>query len=589
LSSNFYHVFQKFYIKNLDQITSTPNNSPVQNQDTTVLMLRLRKLLEEEKSKGDSLRNEIDWLKRKSNTSITEDSIKISELEVENEKLRQDYQLLRNSIKRGVEHQELEAQYQSLIEELKRRRDECIQLRTILSQQSQTIRSFAAQPDSKDSSYKNYDAIELMEAFQAQKLANKQLESELTALTEEHNMKLLEMMKELDTLRHEKYMLETIMNDKVEMENGYDAVTMRQKESYLRLELEKAAAGYVESQESLNTVKKQLQDLQKRNNILAMRLKDNGLSDSILSTESGFGAGMAGVMKKKAQSFQGILKHQHSDESKILQRLVNDLTPRTAITLLPSLPAYILFMCIRYTDLLNADNQVKTLLSGYIIAVRKMSKNPNKLETRILWIVNSITLHNLLKQYGGNEEYMQYNTELQNQQQLKNFDLSEYRAVIHEAIVFIYEAIIRQLQDSLKSLIVPAILHHDETARGKNRKTMGSPGSVDKMITEPQSLINQLEHFYKQCVFFGLNECYIEQIFQQLFYYICAIALNNLMLRRDICTWKTGMKLKFNLSCLETWVKRQKMVNNNFFKFKLLLKNIFFYYSQKQFFRHRHL
>lgn len=31
-----------------------------------------------------------------------------SELEVENEKLRQDYQLLRNSIKRGVESQELE-------------------------------------------------------------------------------------------------------------------------------------------------------------------------------------------------------------------------------------------------------------------------------------------------------------------------------------------------------------------------------------------------------------------------------------------------------------------------------------------------
>lgn len=33
---------------------------------------------------------------------------RMSELEVENGKLRQDYQLLRNSIKRGVEHQELE-------------------------------------------------------------------------------------------------------------------------------------------------------------------------------------------------------------------------------------------------------------------------------------------------------------------------------------------------------------------------------------------------------------------------------------------------------------------------------------------------
>lgn len=34
-----------------------------------------------------------------------------SELEVENEKLRQDYQLLRNSIDRGVESKELEGMF----------------------------------------------------------------------------------------------------------------------------------------------------------------------------------------------------------------------------------------------------------------------------------------------------------------------------------------------------------------------------------------------------------------------------------------------------------------------------------------------
>lgn len=529
-------------------------------------MLRLRKLLEEEKSKGDSLRNEIDWLKRKSNTSVTEDHIKISELEVENEKLRQDYELLRNSIKRGVEHQELESQYASLVEELKRRRDECIQLRSILSHQSQTIRTFASQPDSlKESSLnaRNYDGNELVEVLQAQKLANKQLEMELTALTEEHNMKLTEMMREIDNLRNEKCMFESIIQDKLEIENGIDASSLKQKESYLRLELEKSAAAYVDVQEQLNVAKKQINELQKKNNIFANRLKDNGISDSILANGSMVNTELLGVTKKKAQSYQGILKHQHADEPKILQRLVTDLTPRTAITLLPSLPAYILFMCIRYTDLLNADTHVKTLLTNFIMTVKKMFKVPHKPETRILWIVNSITLHNLLKQYGGNDEYMKFNTELQNQQQLKNFDLSEYRVVIHETIIYMYESFIKQIQDAVKPLIVPAILQHDETARGKNRRSQiaESPGGGENRIaTEPQSLIDQLEHVYKQCVFFGLHECYIEQIFKQLFYYICAIALNNLMLRGDLCTWKTGMKLRFNLSCLETWVKKQSMV-----------------------------
>lgn len=529
-------------------------------------MLRLRKLLEEEKSKGDSLRNEVSWFKgRKNMATATEDSIKISELEVENEKLRQDYQLLRHSVDRGVEQQELEAQYLSIVEELRRRRDECIQLRTILSQQSQEIRSHVPHPEQREISMRNYEGNELLEALQAQKLANKQLESELHSLTEEHNMRLTEMMKEIDNMRNEKNMLESIVQDKLELDNGHcdDPTTLRQKESYLRLEVERSAAAYIDTQEQLSDSRIQNQELQKKLTTLMNRLREHGLSDVTLPNDSY--NGMPPVARKKAQCYQGILKHQHADEGKILQRLVTDLTPRIAITLLPSLPAYILFMCIRYTDLLNADNQVKSLLTNFILAVKKMFKMPKPVETRILWMVNAVSLHNLLKQYGGNEEYMQYNTDTQNQQQLKNFDLSEYRQVIQEAILSNYETLIRQIQESIKPLIVPAILYHDETARGKIRRGLSveSPGVENRITSEPQTLVNQFEHFYKQLVFFGLQDCYIEQIFQQIFFFICSVGLNNLMLRRDLCTWKTGMKLKFNVGCLENWVKAKKMVSED--------------------------
>jgi myosin V len=106
-------------------------------------------------------------------------------------------------------------------------------------------------------------------------------------------------------------------------------------------------------------------------------------------------------------------------------------------------------------------------------------------------------------------------------------------------------------------------LYHDETARGKKRRGLSieSPGNENRVSSEPQTLVNQLEHFYKQFVFFGFQNCYIEQIFQQLFFFISAVGLNKLMLRRDLCTWKTGMKLKFNVGCLENWVKVKKMVS----------------------------
>lgn len=127
------------------------------------------------------------------------------------------------------------------------------------------------------------------------------------------------------------------------------------------------------------------------------------------------------------------------------------------------------------------------------------------------------------------------------------------------------------MQEVLKPHIVPAILDHDEMARGRNAggrnramsiETTGG-GEVAKRTqpaTEPKSLVNQLEHFYKQFEFFGLDGAYIEQIFQQLMYYVCAVALNNLMLRQELCMWKTGMKIRYNVSCLEEWIRKKHMV-----------------------------
>lgn len=168
-------------------------------------------------------------------------------------------------------------------------------------------------------------------------------------------------------------------------------------------------------------------------------------------------------------------------------------------------------------------------------------------------------LLNLLKQYGGLDEYMEMNSENQNQQQLKNFDLSEYRQVIHSTIISYHEQIVKQIQETLREHIVSAILEHDEMARGKRNTRKNSDA---KPIVEPKSLVNQLEHFYKLFQLHGLDEIFIEQIFKQFFYFICVIAMNNLMLRQELCMWKTGMKIRYNVGCLVEWARKMKMVNS---------------------------
>lgn len=127
----------------------------------------------------------------------------------------------------------------------------------------------------------------------------------------------------------------------------------------------------------------------------------------------------------------------------------------------------------------------------------------------------------------------------------------------------------KQIQTLLEQYIVPAILDNDEIQR--NRQVQGMRGRTASMdsTSSPEHgkvaawklLINHLEQFYKQFQHFGLDRCYSEQIFHQLLYFICAVALNCLMLRGDICMWETGMIIRYNLGYIEDWVRSKKMVS----------------------------
>lgn len=44
------------------------------------------------------------------------------------------------------------------------------------------------------------------------------------------------------------------------------------------------------------------------------------------------------------------------------------------MNLIPGLPAYILFMCLRHADYLNDDQKVRTLLTSTINSIKKILK-----------------------------------------------------------------------------------------------------------------------------------------------------------------------------------------------------------------------
>jgi myosin V len=101
-----------------------------------------------------------------------------------------------------------------------------------------------------------------------------------------------------------------------------------------------------------------------------------------------------------------------------------------AVTLLPGLPAYIVFMCIRHTDFIDDDEKVRALLTSAINGLRKViKKRSDDLDTHVLWLSNTLRLLHTLKQYSGDKSFQAENTAAQNEQCLRNFDLSQYRQV----------------------------------------------------------------------------------------------------------------------------------------------------------------
>lgn len=81
---------------------------------------------------------------------------------------------------------------------------------------------------------------------------------------------------------------------------------------------------------------------------------------------------------------------------------VTDLKPRLASTLLPGLPAYIMFMCIRHADHVNSDDKIRSFLTTLINGIRRLIKKKHEdLETSVFWLANTCRLLHCLRQYSG--------------------------------------------------------------------------------------------------------------------------------------------------------------------------------------------
>ncbi|CAB1322612.1 unnamed protein product [Coregonus sp. 'balchen'] len=170
--------------------------------------------------------------------------------------------------------------------------------------------------------------------------------------------------------------------------------------------------------------------------------------------------------------------------------------------------------------------------------LKSLVRRGDDFETVSFWLANTCRFLQCLKQYSGEEAFVKNNTPQQNEHCLCNFDLSEYRQVL-----------------------IPGMLEHENfqgvlgsKPTGLRKRTSSFPGEA---VYTVDSILQQLSLFHATLSQHDVDPELIKQGVRQQFYIICSVTLNNLLLRKDMCSWSKGLQIRYNVWQLEEWLEEK--------------------------------
>uniref|UniRef100_A0A670ISY8 Myosin VB n=1 Tax=Podarcis muralis TaxID=64176 RepID=A0A670ISY8_PODMU len=525
------------------------------------LFLKLQKRVRELEQERKKLQSQLE--KRENESKKPQESISPlqQELESENKKLKNDLNELRKAIVDRVAQNNssndvhdsyslLLNQLKSANEELEVRKEEVLILRTQIIKAAQ--QKDAGRNMTEDWGYLNEDG-ELGLAYQGLKQVARLLEAQLQDQRREHEEEVETLKEQMGTLREEMEKQQEVFFQTLQLSPE------AQVEFGIQQEIMRLTSENLDLKELLEKLKKNESKLKKQLKIYMKKVQDYEVVEQTEKRQHELNRQV--TVQRKEKDFQGMLEYCKEDEPLLVKNLITDLKPQMVSATVPCLPAYILYMCIRHADYSNDDHKVHSLLTSTINGIKKvLKKHHDDFEMTSFWLANTCRLLHCLKQYSGDTGFMTQNTVKQNEHCLKNFDLTEYRQILSDLSIQIYQQLIKIAEGVLQPMIVTAVLENESIQGLSGVKPMGyrkrtsSMGDSDNFYTL-EAIIRQLNTFHSVMYDQGLDPEIIQQAVKQLFYMINAVALNNLLLRKDVCSWSTGMQLRFNISQLEEWLR----------------------------------
>lgn len=229
----------------------------------------------------------------------------------------------------------------------------------------------------------------------------------------------------------------------------------------------------------------------------------------------------------------------------------SELKPSLARLLTKNLPAYLLLVAFRNQDEKKDETALTSLFSTVHHVLKDTISRSHDLDLLSLWLVNLWRLFNLLRQYSGEDKQPEWhlaNTETQNSYRFKAYDVAPIRDQLKLRIEECYTSLMKKaIEHMFCPKIVPGILQHESSSdlmiSGQDRRERGS-GGPDSQRKSLGDLLHFMDLVHSKLKTYGSDEIVIKQVIGQMTNWMCALALNHMMFRRELCNFEKAIQIK---------------------------------------------
>ncbi|KAJ1815955.1 Myosin type-2 heavy chain 1 [Coemansia sp. RSA 2599] len=254
-----------------------------------------------------------------------------------------------------------------------------------------------------------------------------------------------------------------------------------------------------------------------------------------------------------------MLEHEDALVAEVLNELIGDLQvplPNLDAEYSPPdllFPAHLIGLCVIKMFQYNLARRIDRLLMSTIARVQKKTAAFESDYTSAFWLSNVFELLSIIKT--SMTEHQSSTYEYADSERAMNDGMQYLESLLSD----IYFGWIKDLQKRFVKLIIPGVVESEAlpgftaSDSGFFNRLMGA-GPRESTV-KIENVLSFFNHIWRTMEFYYVDQAIMRQIMSELLCNIGVTAFNNIIMRRNFCSWKRGMQIQYNLTRIEEWCK----------------------------------